>query len=60
MPPFCSGCGNAIGPHPDELQALVNQGVITEGELICLDNFLKCDLAIIFSKRTASFARPGS
>ncbi|KAL3280186.1 hypothetical protein HHI36_017686 [Cryptolaemus montrouzieri] len=31
IPPFCSGCGNPIIPHPEELQALVNQGVNPEG-----------------------------
>lgn len=30
-PPFCSGCGSVITPHPEELQALVNQGVMPEG-----------------------------
>lgn len=30
-PPFCAGCGDVVAPHPDELQALVNQGVVPEG-----------------------------
>lgn len=30
-PPFCNHCGNAILPQPEELQALVNQGVNPEG-----------------------------
>ncbi|KAK9884783.1 hypothetical protein WA026_009011 [Henosepilachna vigintioctopunctata] len=31
IPPFCTGCGNPIIPHQEELQALVNQGVNPEG-----------------------------
>ncbi|XP_056634882.1 F-box only protein 28 isoform X2 [Diorhabda sublineata] len=30
-PPFCNNCGNAIGPQPEEIQALMNQGVNPEG-----------------------------
>ncbi|XP_072390467.1 uncharacterized protein dmpd [Diabrotica undecimpunctata] len=30
-PPFCNTCGNAIAPQPEELQALMNQGVNPEG-----------------------------
>lgn len=31
-PPVCSGCGNVIAPLPQEdLQALMNQGVLPEG-----------------------------
>lgn len=30
-PPFCNNCGSAILPQPEELQALVNQGVSPEG-----------------------------
>ncbi|KAJ8934377.1 hypothetical protein NQ314_013418 [Rhamnusium bicolor] len=30
-PPFCNNCGNAILPQPEELQALMNQGVNPEG-----------------------------
>lgn len=29
-PPFCTGCGNIVVPPPEELQALMNQGVIPE------------------------------
>lgn len=31
-PPFCTDCGSVITPHPEELQALANQGVMPEGE----------------------------
>lgn len=31
IPPFCTGCGNPITYHNDELKALVNQGVDPEG-----------------------------
>lgn len=32
IPPICSGCGNVIAPLPQEdLQALMNQGVMPEG-----------------------------
>lgn len=30
-PPFCTGCGNIIETPPEELRALLNQGVIPEG-----------------------------
>lgn len=30
-PPFCTGCGNVVVPPPEEIQALMNQGVIPEG-----------------------------
>ncbi|RZC18419.1 hypothetical protein BDFB_001052, partial [Asbolus verrucosus] len=30
-PLFCTSCGNAVLPHPEELEALVNQGVNPEG-----------------------------
>lgn len=29
-PPFCSGCGNVVVPPSEEIQALVNQGLIPE------------------------------
>lgn len=31
IPPFCTGCGNPITYHQEELKALVNQGVDPEG-----------------------------
>ncbi|XP_076253785.1 F-box protein dampened [Rhynchophorus ferrugineus] len=30
-PPLCNTCGSPVSPHPEELQALMNQGVNPEG-----------------------------
>lgn len=30
-PPFCNGCGNVVVPLPEEIHALVNQGVEPDG-----------------------------
>ncbi|XP_023022371.2 F-box protein dampened [Leptinotarsa decemlineata] len=55
---ICNNCGNAILPQPDELQALMNQGVIPEGLGIEQPVELVVDVNIASPKQTETEGEP--